>query len=163
VLRAREAADDELLAQLGDDQEIVRWIDGIAGDYDLEQARAFRRRAETEREAGVAVLLVIADAGTGELLGECELRISQDDPGVGQVGYLLLPHARGRGHATRAVNLLVRFAVEELGATAIKAFAHPDNGPSQRVLERAGFERGELLRDYRGPGEDRFAYVKRQP
>src|SRR4051794_33373614 len=147
---------------MGRDAEIVRWTE-VPADYDLAQARAFARQAEAQRLAGRAIMLVIADARTDELLGDCDVRLRDDDRSIAELGYLLLARARGRGYATQAVNLLVRFAVDELGARAVEAYAHPENLPSQRVLERAGFVRGELLRDYRGPGEDRFAYVKRQP
>jgi RimJ/RimL family protein N-acetyltransferase len=59
--------------------------------------------------------------------------------GVIVLAYGLYPHSRRRGLATRAVilacgYLAVRGAVQE---TLIRA--HPDNGPSVRVAERAGF------------------------
>jgi RimJ/RimL family protein N-acetyltransferase len=163
VLRPREPGDDEVFAGLGADPDVVRWIEDIDADYDVEHARAFVRRAEAERIAGRAILLAIADARTDEPLGECELRIADSGPRTGQLGYLLLAHARGRGYAARAVRLLVDFAFGELSMTRVQAFAHPENVPSQRVLERAGFEREGLLPDYRGPGEDRFMYAKLQP
>jgi RimJ/RimL family protein N-acetyltransferase len=115
---------------------------------------------------GRTLPLAIVDAGTGALLGSCDLRRPEpDDPGRGEIGYLLLPEARGRGTATRAMRLLVGWAFRELGMRRVQALVHPDNPGSVAVLERLGFEREGLLRSYRPGGEDRimFALVHSNP
>jgi GrpB-like predicted nucleotidyltransferase (UPF0157 family) len=65
------------------------------------------------------------------------------------VGYYLAAEARGRGLATRALKLLSRWGIEELGLARIEVLAHPDNVGSQRVALRVGFQREGLLRSYR--------------
>jgi len=81
------------------------------------------------------------------------------EPGVAELGYLLLPEARGRGVMTRAVQLLVAHCLDELGVNRVQAFVDPRNEPSARVLERAGLTMERLERDHRGDGEDRLMYV----
>jgi len=65
-----------------------------------------------------------------------------------EIGYWLAPWARGRGAATRAVALLAPWALRELGLARVALHTTPDNEPSQRVAERAGFTREGVLRSY---------------
>ena len=113
-----------------------------------------------ERTNG-ALVLAIVDAGTGALLGWCEIRRPErDDPGRGEIGYELEADARGRGAATRGVGLLVDWAFRELGMRRVQALVHPDNEASMAVLERLGFEREGLLRSYRpDDGGDRVMFA----
>jgi RimJ/RimL family protein N-acetyltransferase len=60
----------------------------------------------------------------------------------------MLARARGRGLASRAVAMLVRWALEHAGMVRIEALIEPDNAASQRVVERAGFRREGHLRAY---------------
>jgi RimJ/RimL family protein N-acetyltransferase len=69
----------------------------------------------------------------------------KDRPDQGAVGYFLLPEARGRGLASRAVRLIARWAFDELHLELLQLFAEADNAPSLRVASRAGFRAtGEL-------------------
>ena len=65
-----------------------------------------------------------------------------------EIGYWLVPRARGRGIGSLAVGLLARWAVNEAGLARVEAYVVPDNIASQRVLEKAGFRREGLLRSY---------------
>jgi RimJ/RimL family protein N-acetyltransferase len=64
------------------------------------------------------------------------------------VGYWLLPEARGKGLATRAVRLISRWALRELGLPRLGLFTEPPNVQSQHVAERAGFQREGVLRSW---------------
>jgi RimJ/RimL family protein N-acetyltransferase len=109
---------------------------------------------------GRTLPLAIVDAATGAVLGSCDIRRPEpDDPDRGEIGYLLVPEARGRGAATRAMALLVGWAFRELGMRRVQALVHPDNPASMAVLERLGFQREGLLRSYRPPGEDRIMFA----
>jgi ribosomal-protein-alanine N-acetyltransferase len=84
------------------------------------------------------------------VLGSCDIRRPDaDDAALGEVGFLLADEARGRGVATRAVGLLVDWSFRELGMERVQGLVHPDNPRSARVLERLGFRREGVLRDYR--------------
>jgi ribosomal-protein-alanine N-acetyltransferase len=82
-------------------------------------------------------------------VGHCWVNRSSSDATVGSIGYWLLPCARGRGLATRAVHLLTGWTVHDLGITRLRLFAEPANERSQRVAERSGFLRIGIL-----PGHD---------
>jgi RimJ/RimL family protein N-acetyltransferase len=80
-------------------------------------------------------------------------------PGYGELGYWVAADARGRGVATRAVELLSRWARDELGLTRLEIRAHRDNVGSRRVAEKAGYrDTGELVALPRG-GVDEAVYA----
>ncbi|PRY58858.1 GNAT family N-acetyltransferase [Glycomyces artemisiae] len=69
--------------------------------------------------------------------------------GTGMIGYDLRASVRGRGYATRAVNLVRTWAFREVGLDRVWAGTDLHNTASQAVLRRAGFrlegvERGGL-------------------
>ncbi len=78
-----------------------------------------------------------------------------------ELGYWLVPRARGKGIGSRAVALLAQWAVREAGLARLEAYVIPDNTASQRVLEKSGFRREGLLRSYlayRGNRVDALLY-----
>ncbi len=89
---------------------------------------------------------MIADAAHAEPLGVISLRTAEQDPGLAAVGFWLRPEARGRGAATIAVQLIARWAFDELGVQRLELTTAPENVASQRVAERAGFTREGVLR-----------------
>ncbi|MEU6890366.1 GNAT family N-acetyltransferase [Streptomyces sp. NPDC046557] len=64
-----------------------------------------------------------------------------DPEGHAEIGYDLLPSARGHGHATEAVRALAGWAFAQPGPTALRAVVADGNAPSHAVVRRAGFER----------------------
>ena len=76
-------------------------------------------------------------------LGLVWLNRTAGDPASGAIGYWLLAAARGQGHATRAVRLLVDHAVRDLGLRRLILVTEPANTRSRAVAERAGFEQLE--------------------
>lgn len=108
--------------------------------------------AEADWLAGRAADLAVLDAATGGFAGGCALFFDEPATGQAMIGYSLLPEARGRGLATRAVRLLAGWAFG-IGLARLWAGTHPDNAASRRVLAKAGFREEGLLRG-RLPGPD---------
>jgi [ribosomal protein S5]-alanine N-acetyltransferase len=81
---------------------------------------------------------------TGELVGCCGFRPRPAPPGVLELGFLLRPEFWGQGLATEAARAAVAHAFEVLGASAIFAGHHPENGGSRRVLQKLGFRKTHL-------------------
>jgi RimJ/RimL family protein N-acetyltransferase len=65
--------------------------------------------------------------------------------GFAEIGYILFPHGRGQGYATRTVRLVAGW-VFELGVGRLQARTSLENVASERVLERAGFRREGVAR-----------------
>jgi RimJ/RimL family protein N-acetyltransferase len=101
-------------------------------------------------ESGRLLPLVVVDAG-GEILGGGTLHHLDAERGIVEIGYWLLPHARGRGVATRVARLLAAHAFS-LGVQRVAAYVNVGNERSDRVLERAGFTREGVVRSLPKPG-----------
>lgn len=64
-----------------------------------------------------------------------------DAEGNAEIGYDLVPSARGNGYATDALNGLAAWAFAQSGLTTLHASVDADNAPSHGVVTRASFER----------------------
>jgi [ribosomal protein S5]-alanine N-acetyltransferase len=107
------------------------------------------------REGTAATFAICHEAGA--CVGHVFANLS--DAARGSVGYWLLPEARGKGLATRAVRLLSRWALGELELARLQLLAEPSNAASQTVAERSGFRREGVLRSYAEIDGRRIDYV----
>jgi RimJ/RimL family protein N-acetyltransferase len=80
------------------------------------------------------------EAAAGAAIGTIGFFGPPDEDGQVMFGYGLVPAARGAGYATEAVVRLVELCRELEQVRAMVADTLKDNIPSQRVLEKAGFE-----------------------
>jgi [ribosomal protein S5]-alanine N-acetyltransferase len=71
-----------------------------------------------------------------------------NEMGSGHIGYWCAADARGRGVTTRALRLLSKHSLEELGLERLELITDPDNRASQRVAEKVGFQREGVLRSH---------------
>jgi [ribosomal protein S5]-alanine N-acetyltransferase len=85
---------------------------------------------------------ILIDKATGSrtLIGDGGFTSPPVD-GMVAKGYSLLPAYRGKGYATEAVRALAEWAFAHREVRKIIAETLPDNEPSIRVLQRAGFKR----------------------
>ena len=74
--------------------------------------------------------------------------LEYDESGRGDIGYWVLSQHRGRGYATRGLRLAGRWALQSLGWARVQLWIEPDNQPSLRAAQAAGFAREGLLRSY---------------
>jgi RimJ/RimL family protein N-acetyltransferase len=65
-----------------------------------------------------------------------------------ELGYVVAPDARGRGVATKTLELLTDWAFSELEALRIELWISVGNEPSKRVAEKAGYRLEGTLRSY---------------
>ena len=146
TLRVPDEGRDLRAASAAPDPEVVRWILGAAPMHPPDPAQQFDRFREWW-SAGTNAFFSIDAAGRDERVGAIRVLFGLVDPyGFAEIGYIMEPHGRGHGYATRAVRLVARWVLEDLGIGRLQARTHPDNIPSQRVLERVGFRREGLAR-----------------
>jgi len=88
----------------------------------------------------------IRDAATGEFAGFAAIVRLDLDARQGELGYVVSPHARGRGAAAAAVGLLTRWGFDELGLERLELRIDTANEASARVAERAGYRLDGVLR-----------------
>jgi ribosomal-protein-alanine N-acetyltransferase len=153
----REWRRDDLGAMVAmlDDELIVRWT-RVPHPYTERDGLDYFTRGEAERERGEGIDLAILDAEGEGLLGSITLRIASWADLRAQLGYLVGASARGRGVAPRAVRLISGWGFRKLALERIEILVHPDNEPSQRTAEKAGFTREGILRSYTRVKDRRF-------
>jgi RimJ/RimL family protein N-acetyltransferase len=137
----------ELVACLDGEEEIVRWLDAIPQPYGEAEANAWVDHASAAWREGSSAPFAVTDAASGELVGSVGVGwVGERDERVGEVGYWMRKGTRGRGLTTRAVRLVSKWAVDELGCERLQLRADEQNLPSQRVAAKAGFTNEGVLR-----------------
>jgi len=119
-------------------------------------------RVEEAWRTGQAAPLMIADAATDEPIGMINLQFRDDD--VATIAYSVFPASRGRGIAPKAVQLLVKWAFDDLGLTRLLLEADEANVASLRVAEKCQFERIESRTEANSQGAEHttIVFVRRQ-
>jgi RimJ/RimL family protein N-acetyltransferase len=143
------------MAAMLDDEPIARWT-RVPQPYTERDALDYFARGDAERERGEGINLAVLDAAGTELLGSISLRLASWADLRGQLGYLVGAHARGRGVMPRAIRLVTSWGFSTLQLERIEILVHPDNAPSQRAAEKAGFHREGVLRSYTRVKDQRF-------
>jgi RimJ/RimL family protein N-acetyltransferase len=139
LLRPWQAADRAAVVAAYADPAIRRWH---ARSMDDDEARAWiadwPRRWAAETDAGWAVLESDAVAGP-TVAGQISLRHLDLQEGLAGVSYWVLPAARGRRVAPRALAALSGWAFGTLGLHRIEVAHSTRNPASCRVATVAGF------------------------
>jgi len=147
VLRPWRLEDVPRVAEICQDPEISRWT-RVPFPYGEEHARAWIEQTERDWDEQRHGAFAVTDRVTGEVLGAIGLRLHEDYALQCSIGYWVALEARRRGIATAALKLVSRWALRELGLQRVQLVTDPENEPSQRVAEAAGFRREGLLRSY---------------
>jgi RimJ/RimL family protein N-acetyltransferase len=132
LLRPPQFGDADAIVAACSDAEIVRFIPLMPSPYGRSDAEWWIERCSQAWRDREAFPFVIVDADSGLLLGAIEFR-----PADGSIGYWVADRARRRGTATRALQLICEWRSER----PLQLVTHPDNAASQRVAEKAGFQR----------------------
>ena len=142
VLRELREDDRAVVLSTMSDPLVARWLNmpvrpkGRDFDSLLRIAREGRRTGE---RIDYAVTEVDDDVALGAVIASRRHRDNYE------VAYLAGKEGRGRGLMTRAIRLLCEWLLEG-GVGRIELRTHPDNRPSQKLAERAGFQREGLER-----------------
>ncbi|SMC91003.1 GNAT family protein [Rhizobium sp. RU36D] len=114
--------------------------------------RAFRSRvirAEQEYHSGLSLQLLLFSRPEKLLLGGMTIGLIRR--GAAQccmIGYWMGERHSGQGHMFAALQLAIPYIFGKLQLHRIEAACIPDNDRSIRLLEKAGFEREGILREY---------------
>jgi RimJ/RimL family protein N-acetyltransferase len=143
VLRPWRVTDAPALLAACQDPEIARWVT-IPQPYRAADAEAFIEAASTMWRTGTGAPFAIVDAATDRLLGA----VTRFGPDGHQAtfGLWLVPEARGRGVGTRSLRRLAEWTFETTVVFRLDTFIMVGNEPSERMVERAGFQREGVLR-----------------
>lgn len=115
--------------------------------FSMAAGHAFLTRQHDRLTNGDGISQAVADAVTDQAVGLMYLD-RRPEPWIAGLGYWLIPAARGRHLATPAIRLITDWALRELEVLRVEAWVAPDNLPSQRVLQHAGFQLEGRLRNF---------------
>ncbi|WP_261994184.1 GNAT family N-acetyltransferase [Streptomyces sp. t39] len=138
TLRPWTADDAAALASLAGDEELRRWTSHRVDD--LDDAERWIAAQEEGRRTGARLSFAI-DVG-GRAVGHIVLKRSAGPGGVAEVGYWTGAPARGRGVASRALEMLTVWAFDPgqgEGHTRLELIHNAGNPASCRVAEKAGY------------------------
>jgi RimJ/RimL family protein N-acetyltransferase len=150
VVALRPWTDDDLdfVVAACQDPEISRYSPVIPSPYTEADALQWFESLDSMRLADQGFDLAITRVLDGAPLGAIGLHGLDRMLAIAGIGYWLAREARGHGHVSRAVRLLVRWGFEELNLARIALTTDPENVSSQRVAERCGFKREGRLRSH---------------
>ncbi len=155
-LRPLEAGDAPFILALLTDAEFLRQV-GDRGVHDLAGAERYIREGPQASRARHGFALDAIELPDGRCVGICGL-LRRDTHDEVELGFALLPEARGHGYAREAAALALRDAGERLGLKRLIALTAPDNERSIRILTALGF-RFERMATLTASGPSRlFSY-----
>jgi RimJ/RimL family protein N-acetyltransferase len=129
------------------DPEMHRWMPDEEQGFDERRAGEFVAAASTSLADGTMLAMAISDLSSGGVAGSVTFTVWAAHHW--NIGYWISLAYRGQGLATRAVTAATRWAFEERPELSrISLYTLPGNLASQRVAERAGFQREGTLRKW---------------
>lgn len=136
------ATDAEALFAFMGDPQAMRYTHRVES---LAQMRERLAAHEAQRVRVGYAPWTLRRIAEGDVIGWGGLYDDPFDPGWGlEVAYFLAPAVWGRGYASELVAACAQRA-DAVGLPRLRAFSHPANGASQRVLEKSGFRRVDFV------------------
>ena len=154
LLRRPFLSDASCLQSILGDEDAMRYTFKVAN---LRECRRHIAGHECQRrKVGFGPWIVFEKAGR-TMIGFGGLYDDPFDLGWGtEVGYQFAKSAWGNGYATELTKFCLEMAHEHLGFPEVRAFAHPDNTASLRVLKKSGFALERFV-----PEMNRYLFVHR--
>ncbi len=124
----RYLLDDDPVTSRGQAEEIVRfYVDSIGKSYN--------RWGIVKKAENI-------------LIGTCGFHNWNRRDARAEIGYDLSPEFWGQGFMTEVARESLRHAFQGMGLNRVQAIVYPENMPSIRLLEKLGFRKDGLLRQY---------------
>jgi ribosomal-protein-alanine N-acetyltransferase len=152
VLRRLHRDDAESLFAILSDEEVARFYDdeAFAGiSQARKQIEAWARGYEEWR----VIRWGIVHRGTDTVIGTCGYYGFHRWHGRASLGYELARPYWRQGIMTEALAAIIGFGFREVGLNRVQAVLMPGNVASVKLLEKLGFQREGVLRQYENWGE----------
>jgi len=163
-LRIRRFKDSDLAPFMAyrNDPEVARYQSW--NSLDKQEARAFISEVGSARVGvpGEWFQFAIESKQTRDLIGDCGLRVDEQEPYRAEIGFTLAREYQGRGFASEAVSLVLDYAFDALGLHRVVAIADCRNAPSVALLERLDLRReGHFVENiwFKGGWADEYLYA----
>ena len=122
-------------------------LQGHESDPDEEWARENIARSLEAAKSGEWAELAVCDPATDEFIGSLMLLRVDQERGRCELGYWLIPQARGKGLMDAALTLALDWVFGELELLRVEIATTVENTRSQAVARRHGFVQEALQRE----------------
>ena len=142
-LRAHRPEDFVDCAAMWSLPEVVRYIGGKPFTGEEVWARLLRYAGHWQW-MGFG-FWALEEKSTGAFAGEVgfaefKRELEPSIQGIPEIGWVLAPHAHGKGYATEAVQAVVEWGKGHFGSARTVCLIHPENKRSVRVAEKCGYK-----------------------
>ena len=144
VERPRFGHVEAVYARYASDPEVTRYLSWPV-HVSLDQTRAFLAFSEREWNKWPAGPYLAFSRDDGRLVGGTGLAFETPDRAA--TGYVFARDSWGLGYATETLQVMIDVA-RVTGVRRLYALCHVNHRPSARVLEKCGFERERVLRQF---------------
>lgn len=110
----------------------------------LEEARAWIEKITNFVNNNESIFWTICLKGTDKMIGGFCLWNIVPEENKAEVGFSILPEHQGKGYMKEALRAALRYAHEEMGATHIEGYTHPENFASIKVMQSQSFQLKEV-------------------
>lgn len=155
IIRHFSVEEQNLFCDLFEDAEVTKYLPYRSPEQYIEM---FEIALEDYLE-GPFGRFGIFDSENNDFIGMCLARNFADVTGQIEIGYTLSKKYWGKGIATEVSRALVKYCFLKTETNEVVAVTDLDNIGSQKVLEKAGFNRTDNLK--RTYGELAYYIVKR--
>lgn len=162
VLRRFNDGDVAAFQAYRNDPEVARFQGWES--FSLAEATLFVARQEMQQIAlpGQWLQIAISLKRTGQLVGDCALKVHATDARQATIGFTLCRAFQGQGLATEALSALLEYLFLVANLHRVQADTDPANVRAWRLLERLGMRReAHFVQSlwFRGRWADEFLYA----
>jgi ribosomal-protein-alanine N-acetyltransferase len=162
-LTVLELSDAQRLFEIFSQQRVVEHMD-IDQCPSVDEAQSIIRWTQEIRDDETGIRWGIRLRSDGTLIGTCGFNsIVRERGSRAEIAYDLDPRFWGQGFMAEVMPHLEAYGFEVLGLRRLEAMVTPGNERSCLLLERHGFQREGILRDYarwKGQFWDQWIYAK---
>ena len=140
LLRPFEPSDFDTLSAILADAEVMQLVLSGTAYSQAESAKFIEDNflAYESNDIGLGVLCERFNQRIVGFAGIIDYQYAEK--GAVEIGFVLAKFAHGRGYATEIGRALMKYALDELKHDRLYATVHPNNSPSNRVMEKLGMK-----------------------
>lgn len=162
VLRRFTDSDLETFQAYRNDPDISRYQSWET--FSLEEALRFidEQKSLEPLVPGRWFQFAVALQETPALIGDCALKIDEENPEQAEIGFTFAREHQGKGYAAEAVHRLLDFLFREACLHRVIAITDCENQSAVALLERTGLRReGHFLQNiwFKGKWGDEYLYA----
>jgi ribosomal-protein-alanine N-acetyltransferase len=160
VLREITPDDSEDIFEVFSCADVVRYYDCDAYE-NLQKATDQIHSWAANCSKDISIRWGVTKSGSSKIIGTCGFNFWNKQYSSSPLGYDLLPEYWNNGIITEALKEVLLFGFKEMKLNRIQAITFPDNLASVRVLQKLGFQREGILREwgyFKGRFQDVYCY-----